>query len=500
MNFLQDVVFGFQASLQPINLLYCFMGVFIGTLIGVLPGIGPVGTMAILFPITFKSPPLASIIMLAGIYYGAMYGGSTTSILVNIPGEAASVMTCLDGYQMALQGRAGPALGISAFGSFIAGTAGIIGLMVLAHPLASMALRFGPPEYFSLMILGLIILIYVAQKSLIKAIIMGGVGMIISFVGLDLVSGRDRFTLGFDELLSRIDIVPIVMGFFGISEIIENLETSIEQSLLKTRIKGLLPTAKDWADSIRPIIRGTALGFCLGILPGGGASLSTYVSYAVEKRVSKHPERFGKGAIEGVAAPESANNAASSSAFIPLMTLGIPPNPVMAMLFAGLMIHNITPGPLMLKDHPDVFWGLITSMYIGNVMLLLLNLPLIGMWIQVTKIPFRFLFPMIVLFCVIGVYSVDNSTFDIWLMMIFGVVGYIMRKCDYEPAPLVLAYVLGPRLEQALRKSLIISNGCFSIFVSRPISGICLAIGAFLLITAFTGFSKKKRLEILGKE
>jgi len=500
MTFLQDIVFGFQASLQPINLLYCFIGVFIGTLIGVLPGIGPVGTMAILFPITFKSPPLASIVMLAGIYYGAMYGGSTTSILVNIPGEAASVMTCLDGHQMALQGRAGPALGIAAFGSFIAGTIGIIGLMVLAHPLASLALKFGPPEYFSLMILGLLILIYVAQKSLVNAIIMGGLGLIISFVGLDLVSGRDRFTLGYDELLSGIDIVPIVMGFFGISEIIENLEIHIEQSLIKTKIRGILPSAKDWAESIKPIIRGTLLGFCLGILPGGGASLSTYVSYGVEKRVSKRPEMFGKGAIEGVAAPESANNAASSSAFVPLMTLGIPPNPVMAMLFAGLMIHNITPGPLMLRDHPDVFWGIITSMYIGNAFLLLLNLPLIKMWIQVTKIPFRFLFPMIVLFCVIGVYSVDNSTFDIWLMMIFGVMGYIMRKCDYEPAPLVLAYVLGRRLEQALRQSLMMSNGSFGIFVSRPISAICLGIGAFLLITSFTGYSKKKRLQILGNE
>jgi len=350
------------------------------------------------------------------------------------------------------------------------------------------------------MILGLLILIYVAQKSLVNAIIMGGLGLIISFVGLDLVSGRDRFTLGYDELLSGVDIVPIVMGFFGISEIIENLEIKIEQSLIKTKIRGILPSAKDWAESIKPMIRGTLLGFCLGILPGGGASLSTYVSYGVEKRISKRPEMFGKGAIEGVAAPESANNAASSSAFVPLMTLGIPPNPVMAMLFAGLMIHNITPGPLMLRDHPDVFWGVITSMYIGNVFLLLLNLPLIKMWIQVTKIPFRFLFPMIVLFCVIGVYSVDNSTFDIWLMVIFGVIGYIMRKCDYEPAPLVLAYVLGERLEQALRQSLMMSNGSFGIFVSRPISAICLAIGAFLLITSFTGYSKKKRSQILGTE
>jgi len=497
MEFYQSILLGFQASLQPINLLFCFIGVFIGTLVGVLPGLGPTGTMAILLPITFYAPPLSSIIMLAGIYYGSQYGGSTTSILVNIPGEPSSIVTCLDGHQMARQGRAGPALGISAFGSFIAGTIGVFGLMMLAHPLVRFALRFGPPEYFSLMIMGLIILIYLTQKSLIKAISMGALGLILSFVGMDIISGKIRYTYDIDELLDGIGIVPVVMGFFGIAEIFENLETKGIRTLYQTHIKGLLPTLKDWADSIWAIIRGTVIGFFLGLLPGGGAPIASFVSYAIEKRISKHPERFGTGVIEGVASPESANNAASSGAFIPLLTLGIPSNVVMAMLFAGLLIHNITPGPLLLKNHPDIFWGVITSMYIGNVMLLVLNLPLIGLWVQITKVPFRLMFPIIILICIVGVYTLKNSVFDIWIMIIFGVIGYVMKKCQYEPAPLVLAYVLGPMLEKSMRQSLIISNGSFKIFFVRPISAICLGIAAFLLITAITGISKKKRLEVV---
>ena len=500
MDLFQNILTGFQASLQPINLVYCFVGVLIGTLVGVLPGLGPTGTMAILLPVTFYAPPLATIIMLAGIYYGAQYGGSTTSILLNIPGEPASIVTCLDGHQMALQGRAGPALGISAFGSFFAGTIGVIGLMLLATPMTRLALRFGPPEYFSLMILGLIILVYLTQKSLIKAIGMGALGLILSYVGTDMVSGQMRYTFDLDGLLDGIGIVPIVMGIFGVGEIFENLERTGIRSLYQTHIKGLLPSVKDWSDSIRPIMRGTVIGFFLGILPGGGAALASFVAYAVEKRVSKHPEKFGKGAIEGVASPESANNAGSSSAFIPLLTLGIPANVVMAMLFAGLLIHNITPGPLLLKNHPDIFWGIITSMYIGNVMLLVLNLPLIGMWVQITKVPFRFLFPIIIVVCIVGVYSLENSIFDLWIMVIFGAVGYVLRKCGYEPAPLVLAYVLGPMMEQALRQSLIISSGSFRIFIIRPISGVCLAVAVFLLITAFTGFSKKKRLEVVREQ
>jgi putative tricarboxylic transport membrane protein len=497
MDVMNDIFLGFLASLQPVNLLYCFIGVFTGTLIGVLPGIGPTGTMAILLPLTFHSPPLASIIMLAGIYYGSQYGCSTTSILINIPGEVSSIMTCLDGYQMARQGRAGPALGISAFGSFIAGTIGVFGVMILAYPLVRFALKFGPPEYFSLVILGLIILIYLSQKSLIKAMVMAAVGLILSYVGTDIVSGAMRFTFNIDELLDGIGIVPMVMGLFGIAEVIENLEVKIERSLFKTHLKGLFPTVKDWADSIWSIIRGTIIGFFLGILPGGGALIATFVSYAVEKRVSKYPERFGKGAIEGVAGPESANNAAVSSAFIPLLTLGLPSNVVMAMLFAGLLMHNVTPGPLMLRDHPDVFWGVITSMYVGNAMLLVLNLPLIGMWVKLTEVPFRLLFPMIILICMIGVYSINNSIFDLWIMIIFGVIGYLMKKCDYEPAPLLLAYVLGPMLEQTFQQSLLISDGSFTIFFVRPISGVCLVVGAFLLITACMTFSKKKRLKVI---
>ena len=497
MDFFQSIILGFQASLQPINLLYCFIGVLIGTLIGVLPGIGPAGAMAILLPATFHAPPLSTIIMLAGIYYGAMFGGSTTSILVNIPGEPSSIVTCLDGYQMARQGRAGPALGISAFGSFIAGTIGVIGLMAVAGPLARFALKFGPAEYASLMVLGLIILTYLTEKSFIKAITMAVLGLVLSYVGLDLISGQVRFTLNIDQLLEGVGMVPMVMGLFGIAEILENIEVTIDRDIFKTHIKGLLPSLKDWTASIWAIIRGTVIGFFLGILPGGGAILASFVSYAVEKRVSKHPERFGKGAIEGVAGPEAANNAASSGAFVPLMTLGIPSNVVMAMLFAGLLIHGIRPGPLLIKDYPEIFWGVISSMYIGNAMLLALNLPLIGIWVKFLKVPFRFLFPMIILFCLVGVYSIHNSVFDIGVMIVFGVVGYIMRKCDFEPAPLVLAYVLGPMLEQALRQSLIISDGSFTIFLTRPISAVCLAICAFLLLAACTKYSRRKRAEVL---
>ena len=495
MEFLHDVFLGFQACLQPLNLFFCFIGVLIGTLVGVLPGIGPAGAVAILLPATFHVPALSSIIMLGGIYYGAQYGGSTTSILVNIPGESSSIVTCLDGYQMARQGRAGPALGIAAFASFIAGTVGVIGLMLLAHPLANMALKFGPPEYFSLMVLGLTILIYLAQKSIVKAIMMGLLGLILSYVGLDIVSGKERFTFKIDDLLNGVGLIPMVMGLLGVSEVMENLETTTQTTLFKTHIKGLFPGLRDWVASIGAILRGTVLGFLLGILPGGGGVIASFVSYGVEKRLSKHPEKFGTGVIEGVAGPEAANNAGATGAFVPLMTLGIPSNMIMGMLFAGLLIHNITPGPFLLKDHPDVFWGVITSMYVGNAMLLVLNLPLIGMWVQITKIPFRLLFPLIILFCLIGVYSLDNSTFDLWIMIIFGIFGYLMKKCDYEPAPLVLAYILGPMLDQAMRQSLILSGGSAIIFFSRLISGICLTVAALLLILSLITYWKKKSRE-----
>ena len=500
MDLLNYLSIGFGVALQPINLFYCFVGVFIGTLIGVLPGIGPVGAMSLLLPTTFKTTPEAAIIMLAGIYYGAMYGGSTTSILVNIPGEAASVVTCLDGYQMARQGRAGPALGIAAFGSFIAGTLSILGLMLVAPPLSRFALRFGPPEYFTLMVLGLTVLIYLAHGSMPKALLMAAFGIVLGLVGLDSINARPRLTFGRMELIDGIGLVPIVMGLFGISEVLLNIEQKIRRDIFETKIKGLLPTVKDGRDSAGPIARGSLLGFFLGILPGGGAVISSFISYAVEKRVSKHPERFGKGAIEGVAAPEAANNAATGGAFIPLMTLGIPPNVVMAMLLGAFMIHGVQPGPLMMKQNPGLFWGIIVSMYIGNFMLLILNLPLIGMWVQVLKVPYKILFPLILLFCLIGVYSVSNAVFDIYIMIAFGVVGYLMKKFEYEGAPLVLAFVLGPLLENNLRKSLIMSQGDFSIFFLRPLSAVSLIFALFLLISPLIPWMGKKRKAIAKEE
>ena len=388
--------------LEPANLGACFIGVFFGTLIGVLPGIGPVGAMAMLLPVTFSTTPEASLIMLAGIYYGSMYGGSTTSILVNTPGEAASVVTCLDGHQMARQGRAGPALGMCAFGSFFGGTLSIVGLMLVAPPLASFALRFGPPEFFSLLMLGLVLLVYLAQVSILKALVMAGIGFLLGLVGLDLINGTPRFTFGQRELYDGIGIAPLVMGLFAISEVLMNAERRITREVFTSRIRNLLPSLEDWKASAVPIGRGSVLGFLLGILPGGGAILSSFVDYALEKRLSKHPERFGHGAIEGVAGPETANNAATGGAFIPLMTLGIPANAVMALLLAALMIHGVEPGPLMIQTNPGIFWSVVASMYIGNIMLLVLNLPLIGMWVQLLKVPYGILGPLILLFCVVG--------------------------------------------------------------------------------------------------
>jgi putative tricarboxylic transport membrane protein len=500
MDLLNYLGIGFSVALQPINLFYCFVGVFIGTLIGVLPGIGPVGAMSLLLPTTFKSTPEAAIIMLAGIYYGAMYGGSTTSILVNIPGEAASVVTCLDGYQMARQGRAGPALGIAAFGSFIAGTLSILGLMLLAPPLSRIAIQFGPPEYFTLMVLGLTILIYLAHGSMPKALIMAAFGIVLGLIGLDSINARPRFTFERMELVDGVGLVPIVMGLFGISEVLLNIEQAVRREVFETKIKGLLPTGKDWRESLGAMTRGSLLGFFLGILPGGGAVISSFISYAIEKRVSKHPEKFGKGAIEGVAGPEAANNAATGGAFIPLLTLGIPPNVVMAMLLGAFMIHGVTPGPLMMKQNPGIFWGVIVSMYIGNFMLLILNLPLIGMWVQVLKVPYKILFPLILLFCLIGVYSVSNAVFDIYIMILFGIVGYLMKKFDYEGAPLVLAFVLGPLMENNLRKSLIMSQGDFSIFFTRPLAAASLIVALFLLASPFIPYLRKKREEIPKEE
>ncbi len=487
-----NILHGFQVSLSSDNLLFCFLGVLIGTLIGVLPGIGPVGAMAILLPATLKVTPIGTFIMLAGVYYGAMYGGSTTSILVNIPGEAASVVTCLDGYQMARQGRAGPALGMAAFGSFIAGTFGIIAIMVVAEPLASVALAFGPPEYFILMCLGLTMVIYLALKSVEKAVMTGLIGIILSLVGMDTFTSTPRFTFGFIELNDGIGLVPLAMGLFGISEVLINVEENVAREVVKTKFRDLFPSLKDWKDCFWPIIRGSLLGFFLGLLPGGGSAVSSFLSYGLEKRVSKHPERFGKGEIAGVAGPESANNAAAETGLIPLLSLGIPPNVVIAMLFSALIIHGIQPGPLLIREHPDLFWGVITSMYVGNAMLLLLNLPLIGMWVMVLRIPFRIIFSLIVLFCLIGAYSTNMSTLDLWMMLIFGVVGYFMRKFNYEPAPLCLAFILGPMLEGNLKQSLILSHGSFMIFLTRPIPAAGLGIIFLFFASAFVPSIKRK--------
>lgn len=493
MDLFNYLIMGFQVALQPLNLFYCFTGVLIGTLVGVLPGIGPVTAMSLLLPATYHITPVGAIIMLSGIYYGVQYGGSTTSILVNIPGEAASVMTCIDGYQMARQGRAGRALGISAFGSFIAGTIGIIGLVLIAPPLVDFALKFGFPEYFSLMVLGLTVLSFMTSGSIVRALMMAAFGLILGTIGLDFISGLARFTFDIPELLDGIGLVPVVMGLFGISEVLLNIEVKIKREIFTTKVKGLLPTLQDWAQSIWAILRGTLIGFFLGILPGGGAVISSFVSYAIEKRVSKHPEKFGKGAIEGVAAPEAANNSAAQGAFIPLLTLGIPGNVATAMLLGALIIHGITPGPLLLSQNPELFWGVVASMYVGNAMLLALNLPLIGIWVQLLKVPYPILFPLIIIFCMIGSYSINNSPIDVAIMLIFGGIGYLMKKLSLEAAPVVLAFVLGPMLENALRQSLIKSQGSFSIFFTRPISAACLFIAIALVVFPLLPWFRRRR-------
>lgn len=500
MNVLSDLFYGFGVAFQPWNLLACFFGVFIGTLIGVLPGIGPVGAMSILLPITFGISPVTGIIMLAGIYYGAMYGGSTTSILVNIPGEAASVVTCLDGHQMAIKGRAGPALGIAAFGSFIAGTIGIIGLMVLSNVLAGVALLFGPAEYFSLMCLGMSLITYLTQGSVLRGLAMAGLGLFLSLIGQDLFTGQARFTFGLMGLIDGVGLIPLAMGLFGISEVFLNLERLHEkQEVLKTRLRNLLPTKLDWRRSAAPIGRGTLIGFLLGILPGGSGVIASFLSYAVEKRSSKHPEEFGKGAIEGVAGPEAANNAASSSGFIPLFALGIPSNVIMALLLGALMIHGLRPGPLLITEHPEIFWGTVASMYVGNIMLLILNLPLIGIWVRVLQVPYRALFPLILLFCFIGAYSVSTYIFDLYVMLIFGVLGYVLRKLSYEPAPLILAYVLGPMLERNLRQALILSDGSLGVFLTRPLSAASLILSVLLILSGAFQFFQRRRSSVIAE-
>lgn len=496
MDLLGQVAHGFAVALTPVNLLYCFIGVFIGTLVGVLPGIGPISAMSLLLPVTLSGTPESGIIMMAGIYYGSMYGGSTTSILVNIPGEATSVVTCLDGHEMAKQGRAGPALGIAAFGSFIAGTLAVVGLMVIAPYLARFAVAFGPAEMFSLMILGLVIVTFLTQGSMLKSLLMASSGVVLGLIGLDSISAQPRLTFDRIELYDGIGLVPVVMGLFGVAEVLTNIEQGIKRTVSSTKISNLLPNKEDWQRSAGPIGRGTVLGFFLGIIPGGGAVIAAFASYALEKRISKTPERFGKGAIEGVAGPEAANNSAAGGAFIPLLTLGIPPNVVMALLLGAFVIHNIQPGPLLMVQRPDLFWGVITSMYIGNVMLLVLNLPLIGMWVQLLRLPYNILFPMILLFTVVGVFASSNNVFDLYVMIAFGIFGYLTRKLGYEAAPLVLAFVLGAIMENKLRTALIISAGDLTTFFTKPISAVCLSVAAIMLLMPVIPALRRKREKV----
>ena len=499
MDILTNLALGFSVAFKLSNLLACFTGVFICTLVGVLPGIGPVSAMALLLPVTLSSSPEAGIIMMAGIYYGSMYGGSTTSILVNIPGEAASVVTCLDGHELAKQGRAGPALGMAALGSFFAGTVAIILLMLVAPTLARVAVAFGPPEYFSLMVLGLTILSFMTQGSIAKALLMACIGIVLGLIGLDQITGGPRLTFDRMELVDGIGLVPVVMGLFGVAEILANLERVMKREVIQARVGNLWPSREDWRVSKGPLTRGTFLGFFLGILPGGGAVIASFASYAIEKKLSKTPERFGKGAMEGVAGPEAANNAAAGGAFIPLLTLGITPNVVMALLLGAFIVHGLQPGPLMMVQNPQVFWGIVASMYLGNVMLLVLNMPLIGLWVQVLRVPYNILFPMILLFCIIGVFCSGNAAFDVLVMTVFCVLGYLFRKFGYEAAPLVLAFVLGPLLENNFRKSLLLSQGDFMVFVERPISLACLVLAALALLAAILPGLASKR-EVIAKD
>lgn len=490
---LDEILAGFSIALTFTNLIYCFLGAFLGTLVGVLPGLGPVAAMSLLFGVTIQLPPVSGLIMLAGIYYGAQYGGSTTSILLNIPGEAGSVVTCLDGYQMARRGRAGAALGISAIGSFVGGTAGVLGLMLIAPPLAKFGLKFGFAEQFLLMCLGLVIVSFLAKGSMPKAMMMAALGLFLGSIGTDILIGKPKFTFGLEVLSDGISFVPLIMGLFGVSEVLLNVEQGVKQEVFRTKISNFLPNRKELMDSIWPILRGTVVGFFLGILPGGGAVVSSFTSYAIEKKLSKRPGDFGTGVIEGVAGPETANNAGATGAFIPLLTLGIPANAVMALLLGFLLTHGVQVGPLLLQHHSDIFWGVVTSMYIGNAMLLALNLPLIGLWVKLLTVPYQILAPTILLFCVIGSYSISNNIGDVFIMIASGILGYLMKKFDYEGAPLVLALVLSTMMENNLRQALLVSHGSFLIFVQSPISITLLLITCILLLYPLCPWFKFKR-------
>jgi putative tricarboxylic transport membrane protein len=500
LQFLHNLSLGFGVAFQLSHLLYCLMGVLLGTLIGVLPGIGPVATIAMLLPVTFSLSPTAALIMLAGIYYGAQYGGSTTSILINIPGEASSVVTCLDGYQMARQGRAGPALATAAIGSFFAGCVATVILAMFAPPLAGIALKFGPAEYFSLMVFGLVAAVVLAHGSLLKAIEMVLLGLLLGLVGADTTSGTMRFTFGIFELADGVGFVGVAMGIFGIAEIVANLEIKERREVFTRKVGRLMPSKEDFRRMWRPILRGTAFGSALGILPGGGPLLASFGAYAMEKKVSRYGHEFGQGAIEGVAAPEAANNAAAQTSFIPLLTLGIPSNVVMALMISAMMIQGIIPGPKVMTEKPDLFWGLIASMWIGNAMLVILNLPLIGMWIRLLTVPYRFLYPSILVFMAIGVYSLSNSPFDVLLMAVFGILGHIFIKLECEPAPLILGLVLGPMMEENLRRALLLSRGDPIVLLTKPISAGFLIAAIILLGIVLAPAIRRKREEVFVED
>ncbi len=503
MDLINNLSIGFAAAFTLQNLAYAFVGCLLGTLIGVLPGIGPVATIAMLLPATYALPPLAALIMLAGIYYGAQYGGSTTAILVNLPGESSSVVTTIDGYQMARQGRAGPALAAAGLGSFFAGCVGTLILAAFAAPLTEVAFKFGPAEYFSLMILGLVGAVVLASGSLVKAVAMIVLGLLLGIVGTDVNSGVARFSFDIPELTDGIGFIVVAMGVFGYGEIIGNLSKPEDQrEVFTAKVQGLFPTAEDFRRMTPAVLRGTTIGSTLGILPGGGALLAAFAAYTIEKKIKLKPGEvtFGKGNIRGVAGPEAANNAGAQTSFIPLLTLGIPPNAVMALMVGAMTIHNIQPGPQVMTSNPQLFWGLIASMWLGNLMLIILNLPLIGIWIKLLTIPYRWLFPAIVLFCAIGVYSTNNNTFDVWMVALFGVIGYVFLKLGCEPAPLLLGFILGPMMEENLRRALLLSRGDWSVFVTRPLSATLLALALALLVVVALPAVKKKREEAFVEE
>ena len=501
LGLISNLMLGFDTALSLQNILYCTIGVTIGTLIGVLPGMGPVATVAMLLPATYALPPTSALIMLAGIYYGASYGGSTTAILVNIPGEASAVVTCLDGHMMAKRGRAGSALGIAALGSFFAGCVATLLIAAFAPPLTELAFQFGPAEYFSLMVLGLVSATVLATGSLLKAICMVLLGLLLGLIGTDVNSGAFRFTFGLDELQDGIDFVPLSMGLFGFAEIMRNLEGDMSRSLVPNKVKNILPSWQEIKVSVGPIVRGTALGSILGVLPGGGALLSSFASYTAEKKLAgdKADPPFGYGNIRGVAGPESANNAGAQMSFVPMLTLGIPSNAVMALMIGAMMIHDIVPGPQVMQSDPGLFWGLIISMWIGNLILVVLNLPMIGVWVQLLRVPYRWLFPAILVFCCIGVYSINNNVWDVWIAIFFGFAGYVFGKLGCETAPLVLGFILGPMMEENLRRAMLLSRGDPSVFVSSPIScGLLIAAVLMVFLVAAPAFRKTR--EVAFKE